>query len=75
MELDLDFMQETFLLVWQGAGVTLSLTALALIFAAPVGFYFAVLRVRGYRVGGSIARFAVQPPAESAQRAREGHRA
>ena len=59
MELDLDFMQETFLLVWQGAGVTLSLTALALIFAAPVGFYFAVLRVRGYRVGGSIARFYV----------------
>ena len=59
MELDLDFMRETFLLVWQGAGVTLSLTALALIFAAPVGFYFAVLRVRGYRVGGSIARFYV----------------
>jgi len=48
-------MRETFLLVWQGAGVTLSLTALALIFAAPVGFYFAVLRVRGYRVGGSSA--------------------
>ena len=59
MELDLDFMQETFLLVWQGAGVTLSLTALALIFAAPVGFYFAVLRVRGYRVGGSIANITV----------------
>ena len=59
MELDLDFMQETFLLVWQGAGVTLSLTALSLVLAAPAAFYFAVLRVRGRRVGGTIARFYV----------------
>ena len=59
MELDLDFMQETFLLVWQGAGVTLALTALSLILAAPAAFYFAVLRVRGQRVGGTIARFYV----------------
>ena len=56
MELDLDFMQETFLLVWQGAGVTLSLTALSLILAAPVAFYFAVLRVRGRRIGGWLVR-------------------
>ena len=52
-------MQETFLLVWQGAGVTLALTALSLILAAPAAFYFAVLRVRGQRVGGTIARFYV----------------
>ena len=56
MELDLDFMQETFLLVWQGAGVTLSLTALSLFLAAPVAFYFAVLRVRGARLGGRLVR-------------------
>ena len=56
MELDLDFMQETFLLVWQGADVTLSLTALSLLFAAPVAFYFAVLRVRGARLGGRLVR-------------------
>ena len=59
MELDLEFMQETFLLVWQGAGVTLALTALSLLIAAPVAFYFAVLRVRGHRVGGTIARLYV----------------
>ena len=59
MELDLDFMQETFLLVWQGAGVTLALTALSLVLAAPIAFCFAVLRVRGHRVGGTIARFYV----------------
>ena len=59
MELDLEFMQETFLLVWQGAGVTLALTALSLLLAAPVAFYFAVLRVRGHRVGGMIARLYV----------------
>ena len=56
MELDLDFMQETFLLVWQGAGVTISLTALSLLLAAPVAFYFAVLRVRGARLGGWLVR-------------------
>ena len=56
MELDLDFMQEAFLLVWQGAGVTLSLTALSLLLAAPVAFYFAVLRVRGARLGGRLVR-------------------
>ena len=59
MALDLDFMRETFLLVWQGAGVTLALTALALVLASPVAFYFAVLRVRGYRVGGMLARLYV----------------
>ena len=59
MELDLEFMQETFLLVWQGAGITLALTALSLLLAAPVAFYFAVLRVRGHRVGGTIARLYV----------------
>ena len=56
MELDFEFMRETFLLVWQGAGVTLSLTVLSLVLAAPVAFYFAVLRVRGRRIGGTIAR-------------------
>ena len=56
MELDLDFMQETFLLVWQGAGVTLALTALSLVLAAPPAFCFAVLRVRGARLGGRLVR-------------------
>jgi len=59
LELDIDFMQETFLLVWQGAGVTLALTALSLVLAAPIAFCFAVLRVRGHRVGGTIARLYV----------------
>ena len=59
MELDLDFMQETFLLVWQGAGVTLALTALSLVLAAPAAFCFAVLRVRGQGIGGTIARLYV----------------
>ena len=59
MELDLEFMRETFLLVWQGAGTTLSLTALSLFFAAPIAFYFAVLRVRGTCAGGTAARFYV----------------
>ena len=52
-------MQETFLLVWQGAGVTLALTALSLVLAAPVAFCFAVLRVRGQGIGGTIARLYV----------------
>ena len=59
MELDLDFMQETFLLVWQGAGVTLALTALSLVLAAPAAFCFAVLRVRGQGIRGTIARLYV----------------
>ena len=59
MELDLDFMQETFLLVWQGAGVTLALTALSLVLAAPAAFCFAVLRVRGQGIGGTIARLYI----------------
>ena len=59
MELDFEFMRETFLLVWQGAGVTLALTALSLVLASPAAFYFAVLRVRGHRVGGTIARLYV----------------
>ena len=52
-------MQETFLLVWQGAGVTLALTALSLVLAAPAAFCFAVLRVRGRGIGGTIARLYV----------------
>jgi len=59
LELDLDFMQETFLLVWQGAGVTLALTVLSLVLAAPAAFCFAVLRVRGQGIGGTIARLYV----------------
>ena len=52
-------MQETFLLVWQGAGVTLALTALSLVLAAPAAFCFAVLRVRGQGIGGTIARLYI----------------
>ena len=52
-------MQETFLLVWQGAGVTLALTVLSLVLAAPAAFCFAVLRVRGQGIGGTIARLYV----------------
>ena len=56
LELDLAFMQETFFLIWKGVGVTLTLTVLALILAAPVAFYFAALRVRGHRVSGALVR-------------------
>lgn len=50
MELDYAFMQETFFVVWQGAGVTLSLTFLSLTFAAVPAFYFALVRMRGTRI-------------------------
>ncbi|BEU88537.1 amino acid ABC transporter permease [Selenomonas sp. TAMA-11512] len=47
MELDYTFMRETFFTVWEGAGVTLSLTALSLLLAMIPAFYFAVVRMRG----------------------------
>lgn len=59
MELDLQFMQETFLLIWEGAGVTLSLTALVLLLSIPLGFYLATLRLHGAWLTGSAIRLYV----------------
>ena len=59
MELNIEFMQETFPKVWQGAGVTLELTVLALLLAAPLAFYMAVLRIRGHRLGSAVTRLYV----------------
>lgn len=59
MELNIEFMQETFPKVWQGAGVTLELTVLALLLAAPIAFYMAVLRIRGHRLGSAVTRLYV----------------
>lgn len=59
MELDYEFMQKTFFEVWQGAGVTLSLTALSLLIATAPAFYLAVLRLRGSTASRSIARLYV----------------
>lgn len=47
MELDYEFMQEAFFEIWNGATVTLSLTAISLALAAPIAFYFALVRVHG----------------------------
>ena len=59
MELDLQFMQETFLLIWEGAGITLSLTALVLLLSIPLGFYLATLRLHGAWLTGSAIRLYV----------------
>lgn len=59
MELDLQFMQETFLLIWEGAGVTLSLTALVLLLSIPLDFYLATLRLHGAWLTGSAIRLYV----------------
>ncbi len=57
VELDLDFMQETFLLVWQEQARDLALTALARS-RAPIAFALPS-HVRGHRVGGTIASLYV----------------
>lgn len=59
MELDLDFMTATFFKTWAGVSTTLELTALALVLAAPVAFYMAVVRIRGHRLGSGITRFYI----------------
>lgn len=46
MDLNIEFMQETLPLVVKGAGVTTELTVLSLLLAAPVAFYFAVVRLK-----------------------------
>lgn len=56
MELDLEFMEETFWLVWGGAGTALELTALALLLSAPVAFYMAAVRLNGDGIGGKVIR-------------------
>lgn len=46
MDLNIEFMQETLPLVVKGVGVTMELTVLSLLLAAPVAFYFAVVRLK-----------------------------
>ena len=46
MDLNIEFMQETLPLVAQGIGVTLELTLLSLLLAAPLAFYFALARLK-----------------------------
>ncbi|MDD3114943.1 MAG: amino acid ABC transporter permease [Anaerovibrio sp.] len=56
MRLDFEFMQETFLLVWSGAGTTLSLTALVLLVSIPLGFYLAAVRLHSGLIISSAVR-------------------
>jgi L-cystine transport system permease protein len=54
MELNVDFMIETFPKIVDGIGVTLGLTALTLILSIPVAFYMAVVRIKGSRLTSLI---------------------
>ncbi len=47
MELDFEFMEKTFGLLWSGVPVTLGITVLSLMMAAPFAFYFALGRIKG----------------------------
>lgn len=49
MELDFEFMEKTFGLLWSGVPVTLGITFLSLLLAAPFAFYFALGRIQGHR--------------------------
>ncbi len=59
MVLDVSFMKETFGTLWTGVPVTLSLTFLSLVLAAPAAFYAAVLRLHGARWGAGAVRWYV----------------
>lgn len=59
MELDLDFMVATFFKILEGISTTLELTFLALLIAAPIAFYMAILRIRNARFGGSLVRLYI----------------
>lgn len=49
-------MEETFGLLWSGVPVTLEITILSLILAAPFAFYLAVNRIKGNKVVSAIGR-------------------
>lgn len=59
MELDYEFMVDTFFKIWSGIGTTLGLTFLSLIIAAPIAFYMAVLRIKGNSLGSALTRVYV----------------
>ncbi|ERT57999.1 amino acid ABC transporter permease [Megasphaera vaginalis (ex Srinivasan et al. 2021)] len=56
MELDYTFMSETFYKVWEGAAVTLELTFLTLLIAAPIALCMAVLRIKGHVAGSAFTK-------------------
>ena len=56
MELDFEFMEKTFGLLWSGVPVTLGITALSLLLAAPFAFYFALGRIKGNRALTYVSR-------------------
>ena len=56
MELDFDFMEKTFGLLWTGVPVTMEITIVSLMLASPVAFYFALNRIKGNPVVSLISR-------------------
>jgi len=56
VELDYEFMEETFGLLWTGVPVTLEITIAALLLASPIAFYFALNRIKGNVVISYISR-------------------
>ena len=56
MELDFDFMEKTFGLLWTGVPVTMEITIVSLLLASPVAFYFALNRIKGNPVVSLISR-------------------
>ena len=56
MELDFDFMEKTFGLLWTGVPVTMEITIVSLLLASPVAFYFALNRIKGNPVVSLIGR-------------------
>ncbi|MGM9580545.1 MAG: amino acid ABC transporter permease [Anaerovibrio sp.] len=56
MELDFEFMEKTFGLLWSGVPVTLGITLLSLLLAAPFAFYFALGRIQGNKALTYVSR-------------------
>ena len=56
MELDFDFMEKTFGLLWTGVPVTMEITIVSLLLASPIAFYFALNRIKGNPVVSLISR-------------------
>ncbi|WP_439328014.1 amino acid ABC transporter permease [Lonepinella sp. BR2357] len=54
MEVDYEFLYRTFFTIWQGAGVTLSLTVLSLLIAFVPALYMAVVRLGGGKIGAKL---------------------
>jgi L-cystine transport system permease protein len=59
MDLDLDFMYETFFKILGGISTTLELTILSLLLAAPIAFYMAVLRLNDAKISSGAIRVYV----------------